>query len=126
MPDLRAFEAAQGRDPDATASGSSSGALIEVDEPVKVQAGRLREYQGKGAGLWGMSTLSTFIFWSVLALAGFFFAVHAIIVQVIWSYIGTAVFGPIPFFKSWQWYKRWLRGRTLTQAIDEHLNRGAH
>lgn len=124
MPDLEAFKAAQGRDPDATSAGSTTS-LIVTDEPERVQEGNLQAYHGRGAGLWGMSTLATFVFWFGLALAGFFFAVHALIVQAIWSFVGTALFGPVPFFKTWQWYKRWLRGRPLSVAIDEELNRGA-
>ena len=126
MPDLKAFEAAQGRDPDATSAGSGA-TLIDINEPDVVQAGRLSQYQGKGAGLWGMSTLSTFLFWFAVSLAGFFFLVHAIILRghAIWSIAGAIIFVPVPFFKVRQWYKRWLRGRTLSQAIDEELNRGS-
>jgi hypothetical protein len=123
MPDLKAFEAAA-RDPDGTKAGSSA-TLITLEDRSDVEAGRLSAYQGKGPGLWGMSAFGTFIFWFSLALLGFFFAVHAAIVQVVWSYVGTALFVPVPTFKARQWYKRWLRGRTLTQAMDDQLNRGA-
>lgn len=123
MPDLKAFEAAQARDPDATASGSGVS-LIEVNEPEAAQAGNLRAYHGRGAGLWGMSTFQTLLFWLAWALAGFFFVAHAAILQATWSIVGAVALGPISFFKARQWYKRWLRGRPLSVAIDQELNRG--
>ena len=129
IPDLEAFEASRGRDPDATATGGS-GALISVDEPERVQAGKLADYHMRGAGPFGMSTFTTVLFWFTLSLLGFYFIVHAIILSMIktaqppwWAIIGAVIFVPVPSFKTKQWYKRWLRGRPLSQAVDEELNR---